>query len=69
MGFNAFRGRPQALKTTRFYNPVLCRMSSECHLAKVDVEGSNPFSRSSKAQLSLGFVLFQGMPLAEGGFA
>ena len=32
-------------------------------LAKVDVEGSNPFSRSPKAQLSLGFLLFQGMLL------
>ena len=29
----------------------------ECHLAKVDVEGSSPFSRSLKAQLVLGFDL------------
>jgi hypothetical protein len=41
----------------------------ECHLAKVDVEGSNPFSRSPKAQLSLGFFRFKGMTRAEGGFA
>ena len=32
----------------------------ECHLAKVDVEGSNPFSRSPKAQLALGFFRFWG---------
>jgi hypothetical protein len=41
----------------------------ECHLAKVDVEGSNPFSRSPKAQLWLGFFRFWGMLLVEGGFA
>ena len=29
----------------------------ECHLAKVDVEGSSPFSRSLKAQRSLGLFL------------
>ena len=29
-------------------------------LAKVDVEGSNPFSRSPKAQPSLGFFRFWG---------
>jgi hypothetical protein len=52
-----------------FCDNIDCRMPSECHLAKVDVEGSNPFSRSPKAQLSLGFFLFQKMPLAEGGFA
>ena len=41
----------------------------ECHLAKVDVEGSNPFSRSPKAQLLLGFFFFGVMVTVEGGFA
>ena len=30
----------------------------ECHLAKVDVEGSNPFSRSLKAQVIPGLFAF-----------
>ena len=38
----------------------------ECHLAKVDVEGSNPFSRSPKAQPSLGFFRFRGIVAREG---
>ena len=33
----------------------------ECNLAKVDVEGSNPFSRSAK---SLGNSAFAGFPLS-----
>ena len=39
----------------------------ECHLAKVDVEGSSPFSRSPKAQRLLGFFFFWVMVAAEGG--
>ena len=30
----------------------------ECHLAKVDVEGSNPFSRSTKSPVPPGFFVF-----------
>jgi hypothetical protein len=40
----------------------------ECHLAKVDVEGSSPFSRSPKARPLLGFFLSGLMVAAEGGF-
>lgn len=29
----------------------------ECHLAKVDVEGSNPFSRSNEARPMPGFFV------------
>src|SRR3954452_15577301 len=32
----------------------------ECHLAKVDVEGSNPFSRSPKARLCWAFFVSEG---------
>jgi len=38
-------------------------MSSECHLAKVDVEGSNPFSRSGKTATyrAMGMDAFKSM--------
>ena len=47
LGWGVFGGRlyryPSGVQSSRGSNSVV-----ECNLAKVDVEGSNPFSRSAK---------------------